>query len=287
MSASASVCNGQGACTTPTTASCGTTNYCTGGSCVPKLGNGTSCATSTECSSANCSSGTCCAAGLTGCGGSCYDLTTNKANCGTCGHACADPPVVGSGSGTCSGGACGLSCNTNYLLCSGTNYCQLAKWDFEDGSTDGFSIIGSQMAVTSISASTSVTHGGTYALAIGVSAQGTTRGFQVGLNICGGSGYLPSGGRTVSAWFYLSPSSDTVPPPSPTSFFGEYLYTSANEGGNAPHAATVGSWFQVSTPIDDVGTHLIAVALQGFFDTDGTSATDWSGTVYVDDITIQ
>jgi hypothetical protein len=105
--------------------------------------------------------------------------------------------------------------------------------------------------------------------------------------MCGGSGYLPSGGRTISAWFYLSPSSNTVPPPSPTSFFGEHLYTSASDGGNAPNAATVGSWFKVSSPIDAVGTQLVAFSLQGFFDTDGTPATDWDGVVYVDDITIQ
>ena len=132
-----------------------------------------------------------------------------------------------------------------------------------------------------------MTHGGTYALAIGISAQGSARGFYVGLNMCGGNGYLPSGSRTISAWFYLSPSSDTVPPPSPTSGFGESLnYTNTSDSGNAPPAPAVGSWFHVSSPLG-VGTQLIAFSLHGFFGTDGTPATDWDGVVYVDDITIQ
>jgi hypothetical protein len=223
------------------------------------------------------------------CTSGCKTLASDPANCGTCGHTCADPPVVGSGSATCSGGSCGLACNAGYLQCSGTNYCQVASWDFEDGSTDGFAILGTdQMAVTSISASTSVTHGGVYALAIGITATGgTVRGFEVGLKMCGGSGYLPSGGRTISAWFYLSPSSNTVPPPSPTSFFGEHLYTSASDGGYMPNATTVGSWFQVSSPIDDVGTHLLSFALQGYFGANGANPPDWDGVVYIDDITIQ
>jgi hypothetical protein len=289
VSSSASVCNGQGACTTPTSTSCGSANYCTGGSCVPKLGNGTSCATSTECSSANCSGGTCCAAGLTGCSGTCYDLATNTANCGACGHACPAPPVVGSGSATCSAGSCGLACNAGYLLCSGTSYCQIASWGFEDGTTDGFAKIGSQPAVTGLSVSTAAAHTGTSALAIGVTAMGmTNRGFQVGLDMCGGSGYVPAGSHVVSAWLYLQPSDGSVPPPAPTSHFGVHLYTSSSDGGDPPTTnVPVGTWFQVSSTVSTVGSQLTALSIQGVFDTDGTPATDWSGTVYVDDVTIQ
>jgi hypothetical protein len=51
----------------------------------------------------------------------------------------------------------------------------------------------------------------------------------------------------------------------------------------------VGAWFQVSAPLDNlaIGSQLIGLALEGLFDTDGTPATDWSGIVYVDDVTIQ
>jgi hypothetical protein len=280
----ASVCNGQGACTAATSTSCASANYCTGGSCIPKLGNGTSCATNTECSSANCSNSTCCASGLTGCSGTCYDLATNTANCGTCGHVCPAPPVVGSGSATCSGGTCGLTCSAGYLQCGGTSYCQIATWNFDDGTADGFAVVGnSQPAVTSVMPSAAVTHGSSAgALAITVNIQGSDRSFEVGLKLCGGSGFLPAGTHVVSAWFYLQPS-DASTPPGPNSTFGEHLYTNSSEGGNAPTNATVGAWFQVSSTISDVGNQLTAFSLQGSFD----PATDWSGTVYVDDVMIQ
>ena len=248
--------------------------------------------TMTTCPSACNAAGTDCSACLAGetmCTNGCKNLSGDPTNCGSCGNVCPDPPVVGSGSAICGSGSCGVSCNAGYLHCGGNSYCQIQSWGFEDGTTDGFSMVGTgQMAVTSISASTSVTHGGTYALAIGIDVQGSVRGFEVGLALCGGAaGYLPSNGQTVSAWFYLSPASDTVPPPHPNSRFGEHLYTNGSDGGNAPTQSTVGSWFHVSTPIESVGTELQRIAFQGVFDTDGTTDFDWSGIVYIDDIAIQ
>ena len=274
---------------------CGSAQTCSGGvkTSAAMCTASAACATTmTTCPSACNTAGTdcnACLAGQTMCTNGCQTLASDPANCGTCGKVCPDPPVIGSGSAVCNSGTCGLSCNAGYLACGGTSYCQIASWTFEDGMTDGFGIVGNnQMAVTSISASTSVAHSGTYALAIGVTAMGmTNRGFDVGLKMCGGSGFLPSGGRTVSAWFYLQPNDASVPPPSPTSRFGLHLYTNSSDAASTPNNATVGTWFQVTAPLDNAGNQLIALALEGFFDTDGTSATDWSGVVYVDDITIQ
>ena len=92
----------------------------------------------------------------------------------------------------------------------------------------------------------------------------------------------------MSAWFYLSPSSDTVPPPSPTSRFGEHLTTSTSDGGNAPNTAA-GRELVPGLDADRRRGHRSSSRSrsQGFFDTDGTPAIDWSGIVYVDDIAIQ
>jgi hypothetical protein len=232
-----------------------------------------------------------CVAGETMCPSGCKKLGSDIANCGACGGVCADPPVLGSGSAVCGGGDCNVMCNVGYQQCSGngSGYCQLQSWDFEDGTTGGFSIVGSdQMAVTSISNSTSVSHGsGSHALAIGIDVQGAVRGFEVGLRLCGGSGAVPASGQTVSAWFYLSPASDSVPPPHPNSSFGERLTASGNTGGNVTTQSTVGTWFRVSTPIDSVGAQLQRIAVVGTFETDGTTDFDWSGIVYIDDIVIQ
>jgi hypothetical protein len=231
-----------------------------------------------------------CVAGETMCSNGCQNLNNDPDNCGMCGHICSDPPVVGSGSATCSGTACGFVCNAGYLKCGGgTTYCQVASWGFEGSTTDGFANASNgPTAVTSISVSGSVFHAGAQALAIKINAQGegAARRFDVALRLCGGNGYVPANAQTVTAWFYLSPDSDTVPPPDPNSLIGERLLTSTGGGGNTTsplNPVVVGTWFQVSTPIASVGNQLLELAVQGVFGPDA----DWTGVVYVDDIVIQ
>jgi len=227
-----------------------------------------------------------CGTGETLCSSGCEKLGSDPNNCGTCGHVCPDPPVVGSASATCSAGACGLACDAGYLACGGTSYCQIAGWGFEGTTTEGFGTMNSgQMALTSISVSGSVFHGGAQALALGIDAQGhgAARRFDVGLSLCGGGGYVLANAQTVSAWFYLRPDSDSAPPPDPASQIGVRLTTSTGVGGNTASLIPVGMWFQVSTPIASVGGQLLELDLQGTFG----SASDWTGVIYVDDVVIQ
>jgi hypothetical protein len=176
-------------------------------------------------------------------------------------------------------------CNASYLKCGATTYCQLPSWAFEGTTTDGFTNVNNgQTAVTSISVSTSQHHSGAQALAIAVSAQGVgaARTFEVGLSLCGGNGFIPANAQTVTAWIFLSPDSDAVPPPDAASQIGVRLTTNMGAGGT-PNTMMVGTWFQVSTAIASVGNQLTGIALQGTF----APGSDWSGVVYVDDIVIQ
>ena len=43
----------------------------------------------------------------------------------------------------------------------------------------------------------------------------------------------------------------------------------------------------MQTTIASVGNRLESFSLEGLFDTNGTPDSDWTGVVYVDDITIQ
>src|SRR6185503_6934756 len=169
--------------------------------------------------------------------------------------------------------------------CGAGKYCQVKHWDFEDGTAGGFSILRTDytMAVVAISNSTSVVHGGTHALAIDVGAMGGVRGFEVGLRLCGGADYIASQGQTVSAWFYLQPASGGQPPVDANSDSGEHLYTDQFNGGSIPYHSTLQTWFQVVTPIENLGTQLYQIALEAYFN----GVENWFGTVYVDDIVVQ
>jgi hypothetical protein len=228
-----------------------------------------------------------CLAGETMCTNGCQNLTNDPDNCGMCGHICAEPPVVGSGSATCSTSTCGFVCNANYLKCGGTTYCQIASWEFEGNTTDGFgNMDNGPTAVQSIVSVPTVPHGGTHALAITIKAQGqgAERTFAVGLKMCGGNGFVPANAQTVSAWFFLSPDGDAVPPPDDMSRIGVRLTTNMGTGGNATgNPVPVGTWFQVTAPVASVGNQLIELAVAGVFG----DTSDWSGVVYVDDIVIQ
>jgi hypothetical protein len=245
--------------------------------------------TTSACPNACNAAGTDCAAcptGATMCPNGCKNLATDPENCGSCGGVCMSPPVAGSGSAVCANRGCDVSCNTGYLACGNRSYCQVRSWGFEDGTTGGFHIVGGASAVKSVSASTSVSRSGTTALAISIDAKGSARRFEVGIDLCDG-GYIPAMGQNVSAWFYLKPASAAEPDPHPDSIAGEHLYTSAGEGGEMTRPLPVGSWFRVQTPIAGVGSRLESFSVEGLFDTDGSNDFDWTGVVYVDDITIQ
>ena len=122
------------------------------------------------------------------------------------------------GLGTCSGGDCDLACNAGYLQCSGNAATARSQsWDFEDGTTDGFSIVGNdQMAVTSISElDLREPRRDTTPSRSRSTSRGAVAGSRSVSGLCGGSGAVPASGRTVSAWFYLSPSLGHRPAPEP------------------------------------------------------------------------
>jgi len=129
---SAAVCDGTGACSAGSTASCGSGNYCAAGACLPQVANGGACQGPSQCASGNCSNGLCCASGLVACGSTCVSLSTSSANCGSCGRSCA----TGS---SCSGGSCylndGQACTTGGQCRSG-----VCSRFYPDGDGDGYGV---------------------------------------------------------------------------------------------------------------------------------------------------
>ena len=86
----------------------------------------------------------------------------------------------------------------------------------------------------------------------------------------------------MTAWVFLEPGSGDVQDPDPNSQIRVHLTTSTGEGGS-PTGLVVGQWFQISTSTSSVGSQLLQLGVQGGFG----PGSDWSGTIYVDDISIQ
>jgi hypothetical protein len=91
---------------------CPSTQYCSVGSCVDRVGVGSACASNDACLNSTC------------CSGICLDLNTDLNNCGACGAVCSNNHDDAS---VCSGGVCGGYCATGWGNCDGnlqTNGCE-------------------------------------------------------------------------------------------------------------------------------------------------------------------
>ncbi|HLK37539.1 MAG TPA: hypothetical protein VKU41_12355 [Polyangiaceae bacterium] len=93
------------------TASCGSScTPCAG----PPSGATEACTAATDGGAYAC--GWSCTSPLSACGSSCVNLESDNDNCGTCGNKCSTQ--VTNATDTCQGGACHLSCNGGYHMCT-------------------------------------------------------------------------------------------------------------------------------------------------------------------------
>jgi hypothetical protein len=216
------VCNGSGTCGSATT-SCGANAYCSGGSCTPK-GTG-SCTNNIQCSSGNCSSGlccasglvnsngVCCASGLTGCAGQCVNTNTSNTYCGSCtrtctggntcsGGVCACPNTSGACGPTCSACGTGQECTGGNCACPGgaafrCNAC--LNWDFEAGSTSGWTLSTRNDGTGSLKLVTSAGRGNYSLMIQNASFPSVTSDLLVQISLCSGASVpIPASGFTFS-----------------------------------------------------------------------------------------
>ena len=274
----AGTCQGKtdGTCTFPTTscgtAGCATTTStqaagtCNAGTC--DMPAPVSCKTGATCSGSTCS----CPQGTTDCGTSgCINTSGSDANhCGSCTAVCSSNQY-------CSAGTC--ACSSGALACGGC-----LAWDFESSSSPApwnlEMVPGSPgpNGGTNIGVTQSKYHGGSHSLIVPVQIDYSTT-FAVEVTVS-----LPCkvnlSGYTGSAYVYFEGSY-------PLSDFGNQLIvdTWTSSGTQADHNVPffgnipINQWFEVSlgftspTPVDRIGLSL-------------SPATNWTGTMYVDDVVI-
>jgi hypothetical protein len=225
----------------------------------------------------------------------CKDLQRDVLNCGTCGNVC-PAPAAGTGIAVCTSGQCGFDCNAGYLKCiplpgnTGAR-CQRQVWDFEDQSAGGLKSLLSPTAIQSMGLSTRQAHDGRYSLAMAVKATGTgtSRGFLVGVAMCGGAGYIPAKELTISGWMYLEPI-DTKQTFGRPSYWGMRVHTDKGDGLTPATPRGYNEWFPMETQVSSIGgDQLLQIGAEGFFASDVILPVgeDWSGNVYIDDLLIK
>jgi hypothetical protein len=253
--------------------------------------NGTCAAATMQCPSGCNTTGTDCATcptGQTSCASGCKDLTSDPVNCGACDKIC-PMPDKDSGIAVCVNSSCNVKCNSGYLACTPVSLgtCQQVTWGFEDPSLEGYQVINSPSAAGKLGYTTVVQHSGKYSLGAVIRASSTTsRGYQIGPPICGGSrGYVQGKALTVTAWMMIVPSDDKQTF-GKASYWGIRITTESGDtlAKGAPRGYN--EWFPVSVTAPAGDTQLSAIILEGVFTSDLALGADWTGTMYFDDISV-
>jgi hypothetical protein len=229
-----------------------------------------------------------CPSGQTNCPAGCKDLMRDPANCSQCGNVC--PAPAANGIPICINSTCDVQCNSGYLACDpGLAICQPTLWTFEDGLLSGWKILGANPpgAVAGKPAVTSnAGHTSKFSLTAPIDATDKERIFDLGPPICAGKG-VSGKGFTVTAYVALTPLG-TPATPGRATYFGVVVTTESGD-----HISKVtgfpgyGTWVKISTSVPG-DSQLIQFAVEGGIappDAIG-QPTEWTGTVYIDDVTI-
>jgi hypothetical protein len=236
-----------------------------------------------------CQVGTCevrCNASYHRCGDSCYP-DTDPAHCG---DGCETCSPVDHGASVCEDGSCAARCNAGTLACSGLPpACLVPTWGFESGTTDGWALksgAGSNSAGGTTSVSTARSHGGSHALASKVSVNFAQSKYVVTVHVplCA-SGGVDAGGKTISIWAYFEgPALTTSIIADPYVYSTDFVsYDPASFGGQSSTMAVANKWFEIRAVVPKSEAHILTG--MDFFT--NLNQDGWTGTIYLDDITIK
>ncbi len=262
-----STCNGAGACGPAQSNSCGSAAYCSGSQCTSKLPNGTAgCPANVACSSSNCSTyggnTMCCASGLTNCSQGCYNLNSDPKHCGNCASDCGPNQV-------CNSTVCNCASNNRFTCGSCTS------WNFESGTTEGWQQDPWYTPTTTPTVGTPPAgrSSGSYSLKFTLNGGGS-----VYVPLCFNRG-TTTGAQGISMWIYMQGS---TPYPAWKDMVYTYLDDGSQSGGGTGLQLTVtNQWKQVYAEPWSSGC-----ASANWVGLWFAPSSSWSGTVYVDDISI-
>jgi hypothetical protein len=262
--------------------SCGSSLICNGsGSCVSKTADGGSCPSNVACQNGNCSTysvtgaSICCPAGNSNCG-NCVNEQKDNANCGACGTKCSLNRSCQSGTCACQG----------YTLPSSCGGC--GSWSFESGTAEGWTKDtdpnfpvngGGTNGATNFVATTSQKHDGSYALAVPILVDTTTTYLgSTAVPLCANGSTLALGGFTMSAWVMVHSNAGSTLDPTTFLFFSAWGPSAADNEPALFGNIVTDTWSQLSVTFSSaIQADHIAIYI---------SPNQWSGTIYIDSVTL-
>jgi hypothetical protein len=267
---------------------CASGNYCVvaTGLCAPKGGVGDACAGNNQCSNNNCTSGVCCGSTCTlGCQ-ACSTALTGQAN-GTCA-----PKLVTTSTATAP--LCGAVCPPGYQQCAFATLCSRIAWNFEpppgDPYAEGEWLSGSNSnwgrdAFNYTTAADGRVRSGTNALRIRANSPPSLWWMGGSVNMCPNGGTMDLHGKAATFWFYFDgPSADLFATDNGCKViaYGEYnpntmTYPTLWE---APINPQFGKWYSVTSTVGSAALAVTTVSMSCTF-------TEWSGTLYMDDVSFK
>jgi len=245
-------CNGGGQCVPSPPMSCPNGCDATGTGCLSCGGGAVSC------------NGLCCAAGQSCCGGSCVDANSNPNMCGSSCMAC---PTSSRGTATCTQGTCGIACTSGAPKCSDGG-CSRLSWTFDTSDLDGVVVTGGAFSVRSLN--------GNMALAIDVT---NLTAVSISVPICR-TGNLDLSQKMFSFRAYL----DGVPvsPSDLAQFFLDAADPDLTTGYLGLESVPQGVWLTYAAPLGTAASDTAQATIRV-----GSFGAQFSGTVWIDDITIR
>jgi hypothetical protein len=266
----------------PGVPACAPGSHRCGDSCLPDTAPascGQNCAPCTvpEHASATCGAGQVCGwqcnPSFHGCGSGCVADDDVEA----CGTGCVRCSVLQDQVTTCAQGSCQHACIFSCPESAGG--CARAAWDFE--SPDQSAALDTHLDPAQVT--TTRAHGGIHSVVTSTPFNADVpraRAYSVQLRICAGNANLD--GRTLSGWVRLD-----GPPIDPAASFCKFGYMISEDRGSSVTAAIppagVGSWFEVSGSISlDIATSWLALTCFVV----PPSGDGWTGTMYIDDVTV-
>jgi hypothetical protein len=216
-------------------------------------------------------------------------LCASESDPARCGPGCLACPAVANGQPACKRDRCDVDCNPGTLACTGLPpACVDPTWGFESNTAEGWAPVTPPESSAAVKAypSTTRAHTGTHSLAIEATVNYARTEYLVNVEqILCAKGGLPFTGRTITMWVYfdgpqLGDSSRTQPVVYTTNGTS---YSPLGYLGQQPVVPIVGRWLQIKALIAQDNPDVVArLRWNAVLNSDG-----WSGTIYLDDITIR